>query len=74
MTQGKAAVLKSRKSITYQGFPAAEAEIEEGAKKSSGTLRVIRASNRVIMLAAGAENGVPDVARGKAFFESLKIE
>jgi hypothetical protein len=74
LTQGKGAVEKSRKPITYQGFPGTDAEVEEGAKKSSGTLRVIRAGSRVIMLAAGAEGSVPDAARAKAFFESLRIE
>lgn len=74
LAQGKGAVEKSRRSITYQGFTGSEVVIENQGKKSGGILRGIIAGERVIILVAGSENASPDSPRIKAFMEALKIE
>ena len=69
---GKGAVEKSRTAITYQGFAGMDLVIED--KDRGGTVRGILAGNRLIILVTGSKNGVPNSARSKAFFDSLKIE
>jgi hypothetical protein len=73
--QSKGVVEKSRKDITYQGYAGADLQIQDPKLKNGGLIiRFVVASDRVILLIAGADNPPIDSSRFKAFFESLKIE
>lgn len=72
--QAKGATIRSRKQITYQGFPGREVVIDFPGKKTPTVMRVIMANDRMIMLVAASENAAADQPRVKTFFESLKIE
>jgi hypothetical protein len=65
--------IKSRTTITYQGFPGREAVIEMPGKEGNLVMRVILAGDRMIMMIAGGNTATPETPRVRGFMESLKI-
>jgi len=74
LAPSKGATISNPKAITYQSLPGREFVMTLTGKRGSMIIRVILASDRIIVLTAGGDNATSESPRVRTFFDSLKIE